>query len=315
MTNPALILSIVVISLLLVLIILIWISFKKLEKATKSKTSGKSFIPVILKEVGNAIEKVQSEQALPTSLDIRSKRAEKLKHGLKNYAYLDSTQLELLYSQLAPEQAPKIIEIVEATNKDAKINLAIAEIGGSVNAGTQSVVKSTFVPDKQLVRFARQIEEHLLDNDGELLFDLESLIADEDLLASFESDCQIMNEHYGTFIYRSVIKEHINGYYSKWAQEKYELIKKASGYCFIDAEWMVSFQGEYVLLEYDHPLNRHLDSSHSSPMKFSLICHSAFILSKASFVPERTIKLKCLGRILRYSVESGGLEIQPLALY
>lgn len=247
---------------------------------------------------------------------IEIKRKALSKSGPKSFYYLDETQVRDLYPQVFTKPEPKEIETqkVASAQKGAKAKLKLIE--GELSDASKEQTTTRYEIELTPVTMYNRVEEYLIRR-GDVIFGLEEFYQDEHAIEGFRAMCQLMEEKFHFPVPDDLQKKFISDQMRSSALNVVESLSDSSGYIVLQKEFVVSHSSnDSYILSLDHPLNQ--QTLDSDPKAHIDICCQGICLTqagKATFAPDSSVKITCLGKVVRWDEKRGCLVVNPIAIY
>jgi hypothetical protein len=251
--------------------------------------------------------------AADRSLDKRETIA---KSGPKTFYYLDETQVRDLYPQVFREPEPKQIEKEErgTSTHGAKAKLKFLE--GKLEGQTEERTRTRYEPEITPAIMYNRVEEYFFET-PDVSFEVEEFQHDTDSIEAFRSMCRMMEDKFHFPVPSDLQQKFISDRMRTLALAAIDTLSSTSGYVVLQAEFSVSTAStEECILRLPHPLNEYLGTA-DTKAHIDIFCNPTFLTpaGKAAFTAGSSVKIACLGKVIRWDSERFALVINPIAIY
>ena len=283
-----------------------------IKTATKDVKSD-PFWGKLIEQIGKAIDWKFQQESLNNDQSLQQERLNKFRNELKNFHFLDRSQIEHSYPTISSKTLPTKTEKKTMGARRGKLAVGTSEIGGSIQAEKGTEIQETLVHGEQIQQKYETIQNHLIDNGG-ITLGLETFSYDKQRIEQFKTNCGMMENTYSYEISEEEINNHIETMIVEEATKMLDTFAQASGYTIVDAEFQVTkYHDQFYKLSLLHPVNEHL--SEDKHVKITINCNEESVLNHNLFQVGKSARIICLGKILSWSADQNELEIHPMIIY
>lgn len=238
------------------------------------------------------------------------------KLGPKSFYYLDETQVRDLYPQVFREPEPKEIETQQRASASRGIKAKLKVLEPALENQNEDTTRKRFEIELTPVIMFNRVEEYFFSK-ADVTFGLEEFQHDTESIQMFRSMCRLMDEKFHFPVPTDLQNKYISDQLRSLALNAVTALSSTSGYVVFQAEFSVSGSANAACtLSLEHPLNQHLLPS--DPRVVIEICCNSVSLTpagKATFTNGNSVKITCLGKVVRWDSGRAALVVNPIAVY
>jgi len=254
---------------------------------------------------------------LPAPKGPGDKKREAFKQtGPRTFYYIDEVQVQDLYDQISEEVEPQTIETEEEQQSQAGVSANLKILSPKYDRGKKTHTKKTFEVKHTPAVMYSKIEEYLIEK-GMITFGIEDFTYDESSIKEFSSMCDQMKNKFNFAVPVDLQNHFINDKKRGYAIERSKEVSNTSGLIAVQAEFTVIDEKENSrILSFAHPLNQFLGSE-DKPLSIEITCACDHLSPSGShtFVSNSSVKVSCLGKLIRWDDKKHGLSINPIAIF
>jgi len=235
--------------------------------------------------------------------------------GPKTFYYLDNGQVRDLYCQVFQELQPKQIETHEKERSQKSIG-ADFKLVAKYGTRQETETKTTYEPELTSPVMYNQVQDYLVKNNN-VIFGLEDFDYDKSSIDEFKSMCAAMEKKFSFSVPEELQEKFISDKLHEFALNHSKEIAQSSGFVSLQGEFLVAkVDHDCRSLSYSHPLNQYLAQGDTS-ISIEILCHSPNLSSSGSttFTPDSSVKITCVGKVVRWNSKEGLLTINPIAIF
>jgi hypothetical protein len=271
----------------------------------------------VVSEQLEQIRQTLSVRASAVNTAAEAKRLAIASSGPKTFYYLDETQIRELYPQIVSEAEPSEIETQEQSSSEAGIKATLKVLEPSISRGSSKTTTKKYEVDTTPATMYNRVETFLFGTPT-VTFGVEDFDYDDSSIKEFRSTREQMKTKFGFDIPKALEDEFVGDKMREVALQAKSALSVVKGYVAVQDEFLVqSSDGTSIVLGRLHPLSSWLTEA-DRPAGLEIVCGDVSLtpVGLRTFTPGNSVKITCLGKIVRWSVGTNDcLVINPIAIY
>lgn len=235
--------------------------------------------------------------------------------GPQSYYYLDTNQIEDLYSEVIQSLPARSREVEEERSRGGEVSAKLKIVDPKLTRGVRTKTVEKFEEDLTLTKKYSIVRSRLFESSA-MVFGAEDVPAESDFLPEIEGIFVEIESILGSGLPGDTGERLVAERKRKIGQERLDYLRSATGHVALHGEFLVTRNtpaDEQRILLLDHPLNEYLDTAPRASIKIS--CDDAYFRSGAHiFQDGTTIRVTCVGKVLSWNEADRVLTIIPMAL-